>query len=132
MKALRSLVVFLLLTLPGAAQEMAVQAEFLKEEMNPTFEAIKEFSQSKWKNDHAMILHEINSQAEAFHGIMEIAGQNRKDFDEIFIAALIKWTEDKERLRGEMEMRFQNPTTDWKMVFHEMQKQIKAKDAYQN
>jgi hypothetical protein len=125
------LILFLSFSSFAFSQELNDNASFIKQGMPETYEAIKQFSEEKWETDYSMVLHEINKQSDAFKELMEISGLERSDFDEIFIAALVKWTENPETLqKGGMEAKFQNPNTDWSMVVHEMKKQIQAKDAY--
>lgn len=125
------LILFLSFSTFTFSQELNNNATFLKQGMPETYEAIKQFSEEKWETDYSMILHEINKQSDAFKELMEISALERSDFDEIFIRALVKWTENPKTLeKGDMAAKFQNPNTDWSMVVHEMKKQIKAKDAY--
>jgi hypothetical protein len=123
MKRLLLILTVISFSIPGLSQELNLPAQFLKEEQPETYKAVKTFAETKWEEDHNMILHEINGQAEAYIELIRLAEAEGPGIKDVIFNALKKWTE------GEVG-EFDNPTTDYKMVVHEVKKQMKAKTAY--
>lgn len=102
-------------------QELEPHAVLVKEKFPEDYEGIKKFSISKWDDNHRMILHEINQQTEAYISIFK--DMYSDETLPIFHKALKKWGYDGVTLEG-------SSTINWRMVKHEMEKQIKSKGAY--
>lgn len=86
------------------------------------YEAIKTFAINKWAQDHNMVLHEINTQSDAFIKFTEI--MKSKPDEVIVMTAMKKWSDNFN------PSVLANPTLDWRMVVHEIETQIKAKNSY--
>lgn len=123
MKKLYLLIILYVFSAPVIGQDLNIPAQFLRDESKSTYEAIKTFSQNKWEANHNMILNEINGQSQAYIDLITHRKIKSPEYHKVFMSALKKWTE------GDVGG-FDNPTTNWKMVLYETNKQLKAKNDY--
>jgi hypothetical protein len=121
MKKYFCLLILLFFTLFTYSQELNETAQKLKDAKSSSYQLIKEFAVDKWNDDHTMIVHEINRQVEAYE---KIAYESKKEgYDELEMAkALREWSTGEPNTP---EFRI-----DFIMVWHEYNKQMKAKKAY--
>jgi hypothetical protein len=87
------------------------------------YQAVKTFSVNKWKDDHQMVLHEINQQIDSVIQFIELSARKETDLT-ILVKSLEKWSDKKP------QDSFFTSSTNWRMVMHEYKTQIEAKKAY--
>lgn len=130
-KTIGNLFLFLALFFSASltAQGLNAPATELKDSQNPIYDSMKERAISKWRNDHAMIVYEINTQAKAFQdiGVLLINENNSPEALKLFYSCVLKWS------NGEVDPQkgvLNNSTVDWAMVHYEFKNQLKAKKSY--
>lgn len=123
MKTFLIFTAFCLISVTGFSQkQLNENSQRLKDAKSVLYFDIKKYAVDKWKEDHEMIVYEINQQVDALFKITAEA-QKKDGYDEtIMVNALGKWSEGDS---GSPEFK-----TDYTMVWYEYQKQMKAKKAY--
>lgn len=123
------LLIFFACSLFSYSQELSVVAKELQKSQSQFYNTIKTRAIKEWKDDHSMVLYEINKQSDAFHNIGMLLKENKnsKEVMDIFKKSVYEWSNIKE---GEVTNPLFNSTVDWSMVYYEMDKQMKSKNAY--
>lgn len=96
-------------------------AQDLKSFAQKEYGCIKRRAVNKWGNDHSMIVHEINKQADGwleFNKLNKKFSESSKEKD-IVLEAFIKWMDNGD-----------DCSMDWSMAVYEIEKQIEALNAY--
>lgn len=106
-----------------SAQKLSEDSRNLESNHPEVFMAVKEYASSKWKNDQAKVVDEINGQAEAFREVCKLV---IKDFsrDRLCFEALKQRTEDDKNLS------FEDPSINWEEVLLELKQRVNVKTAY--
>lgn len=118
MKTIIITIGLILVTLVSYGQ-LNSSATFLKENRAESYKDIKFMAVLKWDNNHNMIIHEINKEADAKLEVGKITKDANYD-EELLLNAMVKWSET---IGGKLYY-------DYSMVVYEYKKQIKAKESY--
>ncbi|TBW30262.1 hypothetical protein [Gramella sp. KN1008] len=113
----------LLMSFSLTGQKLSEDSEKLKKDQPEVYKSIEDYASSKWKNDSAKTIYEINEQTAAFSELCKLVIE---DFsrNRLCLEVLKQRTEDGKNIS------FNAPSVNWKSVLFEMRQKLNVKTAF--